>query len=51
MENGLEEERLEAGRAVRGLLPMPAARRGGGQGCGCERADSRDLQSGSGVTC
>lgn len=42
-ENGLEGERLEAGRAVRRLLPMPAARRGGGQGCGHERADSRDL--------
>ena len=43
MENGLEGERLEAGRAVRRLLPMPAAQRGGGQGCGRERADSRDL--------
>ena len=43
VENGLKEARLEAGRAVRRLLPTPAAPRDGGQGCGHERADSRDL--------
>lgn len=49
-ENGLEGERLEAGRAVRRLLPMPAAQKAVARGVDMRGQTPEISRSGSGVT-